>query len=318
MSFPTISESGANALPGTMTDVFIRPTGEKYQTLGGIMDASWSLSDYFKADSRKRNKTHNASEFKASFKMKQASDIELELLATLQNGANNFLLRCPDAGAIPSDLTATAGWVLVTSSQVDAKCKVDYSGDATENAFIEVTLHGTVLNSVKDACLMAAIHDDEFETGSGGTFKTLGTYTGAKNGGTPANANMVPCGITKVELAYTGGENQDLTRISNFKLTADFVGKPDSIGRQCVTSVDFNCEYDWDQTDSATLLDVDDMVPEDVDVTVTTLAGVTFAFSNVTGIDTDVNAPTDISAPRVIHFKHTGTVAKGSFAGIVS
>jgi hypothetical protein len=315
MAFPTVSESGANALPGTFTDVFARPTGGKYQTLGGIMDASWSLTSFSKGDSKKRNKVNSASEFIATFKMKQASTVELLLLTALQNGDNDFLFRCPDAAVIPSTTpAATAGWVLVTKSQVDAKCKVDWSGDSAENAFIEVTVHGTVLNSAKDTCLKASIADTQFESSSdSGTFHGIGTYTPTANGGSPKNANMKCCGITKVELAYTGGGNQDLTRISNFKFTADFVGKPDSIKRQCVTSVDFDIEYDWDQTDAATLLTVDSMDSDPIDVIVTTLSAVVFTFTDQTGIDTKVDAPTDISAPRVIHFKHTGSIAKATF-----
>jgi hypothetical protein len=319
MPFPTITESGANRMPGTFTDVYVRPANEKYQTLGGIMEASFSITDYATNDSRKRNKVHGASLFEASFKMKQASTTELELLDSLQNGGNSFLFRCPDAAAIPSGSAATAGWVLVTSSQVDAKAMGDYSGDASANAFIQVTIKGTVMNSVKDAVVKATIIDTDFEaTGDSGTFHAIGTYTAAKDGGLPKNANMKPCGLVSVTLAYTGGAAQTLTMFSSVKLTFDFTGKPDGLGRQCVSSVDFLLEYDFTPTDAPTALVLDSMVVDDVDVVATTLAGPVFTFSNQVGIDTNYNAPADISATRVIHFKHTGTVAKTVFDNIVS
>ena len=320
MPYTIATPSNAYHRPSSFSAVFVKPSGGKYQTLGAIRDASLSITDYESLDSVGRNKINNASSFKASFKMMQASLTELELLDTITDGTNDFIFKMADAAAIPTaGAVATEGWVLVTSTMVNARVMVDYSGDPQSNAFIQVDVEGSFLNTSKDAVVKASIDDDEFEaTGDAGTLHAIGTYTAAKDGGLPTSANIKSCGVSALTLAFTGGAAATMGKIKNAKITAAFVGDSDDLARPCPTQVDLNIEYDSLETDPATLLLLDNNANSEIDAVVTMRSGVVFTLANRVGISTDFRSEGDFSKTRIIHFSHKGKILKTAFDGIVS
>jgi len=320
MPYTITTPANSNIRPASFVAAYVQPSGGKYQTLGAIKDASLEIMDYESNDSIGRNKINNASSFKASFKMMQTSITELELLDTLCGGTNAFLFKMSDAAAVPSGgAAATEGWVLVTAAMANAKATVDYSGDPKNDAFIQVEIEGTFLNSSKDAVVKASIVDTDFEaTGSGGTFHAIGTYTAATDGGLPKSANIKSCGVSALTLAFTGGIPATFGKIKNSKVTCAFVGDSDDLGRPCPTQVEFNIEYDSMETDAANLLVLDSNANSEIDAVVTMRSGVVFTFVNQVGISTNYKAEGDFSKTRVVHFKHTGSVLNTTFDSIVS
>lgn len=321
MPFPTIATpSNAYHRPSSFSDAYARPSGGLYQTLGAITNASLQIKDFVSTDSRRRNQSNNASEVSVKFDMMQAALIEAELMDTLTGGDIAFLFKMADAAAIPGAAAVTEGWVLLNSTQVGTpKLTLDYSGDPSKDAVIHVEITGSMLNSEKAAAVKASIDDDDFEaTGGSGTLKTIGTYSAAKNGGLPTNSHIKPCGISTVTLAYTGGAAQTLGGVTDVKCTLTFDGNLGS--RRCLQTnrLDIDIEYDAMETDAANLVNLANWVNSEIDVVITTMAGLIITLTNQVGIDTAFTADADYSKTRMIHVKHTGSVLKTAFDAIVS
>lgn len=320
MAFATIATpSPAYHRPAGFQSVYIRPSGELYQTLGLIKDASLMFKDYSTNDQTGRNKAH-AVEFTAKCKMKQTSLTELELIDTLCNGTNAFLFKMSDAAAIPTVAAVTEGWVLIAASQVGAKAKLVADGDPSNERVIELEWQGSLLLSEVAAAVKASIDDNEFEaTGGSGTFKSIGTYTAALNGGLGTPANVRPCGLTSITLADTGGAAQTLGAVTNVKMSYEFLADIDSKRRFLPrNAVDISIEYDWMQTDAANLLNLGTFVDADVDLVITAIDNMVFTHTNQVGIATNYESTGDYDKIKVIRFTHMGKIYSTGFDGIVS
>lgn len=319
MAFPSITVSNAYHRPAAFRAVYAKAPAKVFQTLGSISGGELKFTNFAEADSQGRNKAH-AIGFTAKCKMKQASLIELELLDTLQNGTNDFLFQLSDAAAVPDTAAATEGWVGLTSAQVNVKAKPILDGTPENNRVIELEWSGSLLLSELDAAVKYSLEKSYFDDGSvGDPFFAIGTYDmTTHNGGLPTNSHIVPNGVSKIEIAATGGAYVELGRVKNFKGSFDFLSDPDGLKRHSVYAVAVDLEYEWMQTDAADLLNLDAMDVLDVDVKVTMLSGLIITLSNQVGITTDYEVSGDFDKIKVVRFKHTGKILTTSFDGIVS
>jgi hypothetical protein len=318
MAFPTIATpSNAKRIAASIQAIYVRPSGGKYQTLGAIRAGELMIDDYLQKDSQGRNKAF-AKTVTAKATMMQASLVEIELLDSLVDGTNNFLFKMVDAAAIPTaGAVATAGWFLFTSSQIGVKPKIVISGPVENNARIELEFSGSLQFSEVDAAVKAAIDDDEFESSSdGGTFHAVGTYTAAKDGGRATQANMKSCGVSALTLADTGGAAQTLGPISNATIEFDYVAEMDDLRVNRSRFVNVNIEYEWKQTDSDNLLNLDTFTDEEVDAVVTMKSGLVMTLTNQVGIGARFESVGDFEKTRCIIFKHEGSVPTSSIDGI--
>lgn len=319
MAFPTVATpSPSYHRPAGFQAVYIRPSGELYQTLGAISEGTLKFSDYKESDSVGKNKSF-AVEFTASCRMMQASLTEIELMDTICAGTNAFLFKMSDSGAIPGAAAVTEGWVLVSAAQVGCKATLVMDGDPNANAYILLEWQGSLLLSAYAAAVKASIDDNEFEaTGGAGTLKAIGTYTAALDGGSPTPANIKPCGISSVTLAEAGGAAQTLGAVKNAKIQFKFNAEEDGLRRFLPHSVGVDIEYEWMQTDAANLINLYTMVDTEIDAVITMLNGVVITLSNKVGISTAFESVGNYDKIRVVRFQHQGQMLKSAFDGCVA
>ena len=323
MAFETIATAtNAKRVPASIQSVYIRPSGELYQTLGAIQEGcEIVLEDYVQNDSQGKNKSIQAKSVYAKIRMMQCSLTEIELLDTMIDGTSAFLFKMVDAAAIPTGgAAATEGWWLFSSTQIGiSSVKVDLSGDSEKNAFIEIEFKGSLQDASLTAALKASIDDDEFEaTGGSGTFKAIGTYTAAKNGGLPTTANIKSCGIASLTLADTGGAAQTLGPIDNPVIELNYMSEQDSLKVGRVRWVAINIQYEWKQTDAVNLLLYDDFTDAEIDKVITMANGLILTFTNQTGIAANLQSVGTYENTRSFVFKHEGKVLPSAVDGIFS
>lgn len=322
MAFPTIATASlAYQRPASFQYVYVRPSGELYQTLGALQDAQLMFEEYVEQDSLGKNKSF-AYEFTASCKLMQAGLTVLELLDSLSAGGHSFLFKMHDAASIPTGgSAATEGWILLTAAQIGApKCTIMYDGPANQKVYVLVEWRGSLLRSEIDAAVKAAIDDNEFEaTGGSGTFKGIGVYTAALDGGLPDVTQILGAGVSSITLADTGGAAQTLGPVKNFKLKMEMVDDDEDDRRRYQPfAVDVDMSYEWMETDAANLLNLDAFADSEIDAVVTMRNGLIFTFSNKLGIDCAYVVGTDLKKKKVIRFRHRGQILKTALDGIVS
>jgi hypothetical protein len=323
MAFPTVTTaSPANIKPAAFLAVYAADsTTGLWQTLGSIADGILNVADFTAPDSLGRNKTNGASNFTASCKMKQTAAEELNLIDRICAGTNAFLFKLSDAGAIPGSPAVTAGWVTVTAAQVGCKAKLVGDGTPENDRYILLEWQGSLINSAKDACLKASIDDDLFASSANSVactstgFYTIGVYTAAKDGGSPNNTHLKPCGISTIGIADADSAGtQGLSPITNVKMSFEMLATQDGIRRFLPNALDINVEYDWMATDSADLLHLPDFAAANVNVYITTIDGIAFSLLNQTGIETNFEVSGDMDKARVVRFTHKGKILQSSFA----
>lgn len=320
MAFPTIATPlNAYRVPAAIQSIYVRPSGELYQTLGAIQGGEIVFDDYEQEDSLGKNKVLQSMSVTAKATMLQCSVTEIELLDTLIAGTSSFLFKMADAAAIPTGgAAATEGWVLLSSSQVGLKrVKIDLSGDVESPAKIELEFSGSLQYSAVDAAVKASIDDDEFEaTGGTGTFKAIGTYTAAKNGGLPTPTNIKSCGISSLTLADTLGAAQTLGPIDEPTIEFEYMAEEDSlkIGRIRIVAVNIN--YKWKQTDAVNLLNLNAFSDSEIDAVVTMVNGLVLTLTNQVGIGARFESVGDFDGTRSIIFRHKGKVLPSAIDGI--
>lgn len=321
MAFPTIATpANTNRIAASIFAIYIRPSGEKYQTLGAIRGGEIVIEDYTQVDSKKRNKAIQSKTVSAKVTMMQASLTEIELLDTLVDGTNSFLFKLADAAAIPTGgAAATAGWMVFSSSQIGVKPKIVLSGDTETPAEIQLEFAGSLQFSEVDAAVKASIQDTEFEaTASGGTFHAIGIYTATANGGLPDPTHVKSCGITSLTLADTGGAAQPLGPIDQPVIEFDYMAEQDSKKVFRARWVNININYHWKQTDAANLLNLDTFTDSEIDAVVTMANGLVLTLTNQLGIGARFESTGDFEGTRSIIFKHTGSVQPADIDGIFS
>jgi enamine deaminase RidA (YjgF/YER057c/UK114 family) len=310
MPFPTIATpSNANRIAAAIQSVYVRPNGEKYQTLGAIRDAELAIEDYVQADGRRKNKAF-AKTVTAKATMMQCTATEIELLDSLVNGTNDFLFKMADAAAIPVTTPAvTGGWFLFTSGQIGVKPKIVLSGNVEKNAEIQLEFSGSLQFSEVDAAVKASIVDTDFESSTEtGAFHTIGTYGTAKDGGRPKQANIKSCGISSLTLADTGGAAQTLGPVDDPTIEFDYIAETDSLNVFRPRFVNVNAQYSWKQTDSVNLLNLDTFTDEEIDAVITMKSGLVMTLTNQVGIGARLESVGDYERTRAIVFKHQGSV----------
>jgi hypothetical protein len=321
MPFPTIATPSVDyERPSTFTDLFIRPAGEKYQTLGDLSDCELQITNFGKNNSRGMNRSNGASGFTAKCRMKQCALTEQELLYTLRNGTNAFLFKMADAGAIPTSPAVTEGWILVSASQVGVHATVDLSGDPESDGSILLEFAGSIPNSAYAAAVKASIDDGDFESSSdNGTYHGIGIYTATKDGGLPNVDHNLSCGVASVTYAYTGGAAQTLGDITDVKITFEFKsGKGNTRKMNRANKVGISIEFDGMETNAANLINVPNMVNSEIDAVVTMFNGLVYTLTNKVGIQTTLNSTGDMDQTRMLHFISKGNILPSQFNGIVS
>lgn len=320
MAFPTIdTPSPSKHRTGTFQYVYIKPSGEKWQTLGAISQASFELMNHTVRDSLGKNKAY-AFGFTAKCQMDQCSLTEIELQDSLNNGTNDFLFKMFDAAAIPTaGAAATEGWMKVTSSQVGCKSRIIASGDTDVNRKIELEWQGSVVFSAGDGIVKASIDDDEFESSAdANTFHAVGTYTAAKDGGLPTPANIRPASVTSITLADTGGAAQTVGATRAIECVFEYKSQEDSRRRFLPYCVDIAIAYEWMETDAPNLLNLDTMTDAEIDAVITFVDGLIMTLTNRVGIATNFNSTGDAENIRTIKIEHTGVVQMSVVDGIFS
>lgn len=320
MPFPTIATpSNANRISAAILAAYVRPTGEKYQTLGAVRNAELVIEDYVHPDGLRKNKAIQSKSVTARVEMMQCSLTEIELLDSLINGTNNFLFKLADAAPIPGVSAATTGWMLFTSSQLGVKPKIVLSGDVDQNSRIELEFSGSLQFSEVDAAVKAVIATADFESSAdAGTFHAIGTYTATADGGRPKMANIKSCGISSLTLADTGGAAQTLGPIDEPVIEFEYVAEQDSLKVFRSRWVNVNIEYLWKQTDSVNLLNLDTFTDEEVDVVVTMKNGLVLTLTNQVGIGARFESVGDYERTRSIKFRHQGSIEPSAIDAIFS
>lgn len=325
MAFPTVTTpSPANINPAAFVAVYAADsTTNKWQTLGSISAGVLNIQDFTAPDSLNRNKTNGAFKFTAKCNMKQCSLTELELLDSITDGTNAFLFKLANAAAIPTTgAAATAGWVKVTAAQVGVKAKPVFDGTPENEAHIELDWQGTAILSAKDAMIKASIDDDEFTSSADSAtapYYAIGTYTAAKDGGSPKNANLKPCGVSTLTLTDdAGGSPVTMSPIQNVKLSFEQLATTDDLLRWLPNALRISAEFDWMATDAADLLLLDGMVILDVNPTITMLSGLAITLDNQTGIETNYEVSGGMEKNQIVRFTIKGDILNSSFDGIVS
>ena len=319
MAYPTIATpSPSYHRPAGFKGVYIRPSGELYQTLGGIAEGELKFGDIRVSDQQGKNKTYCV-EFTAKAKMLQASLTAIELLDQIASGANAWLFKMSDAAAIPSAAAVTEGWVLVSAAQVGCKPTLVMSGTTGSNAYIMLEWKGSLLLSEYAAAVKASIDDGDFEaTGGTGTLKALGTYTAALDGGAPTVTQIVPCGISSVTIAEAGGAAQTLGSTKNAKIEFTYFSDDDDLGRYLPHAVGVDISYEWMQTDAANLINLGGMTDTEVDLVITMRSGVVITLSNKLGISLEYESVGNFDKKRVVRHVHQGHVLMSDIDGIFS
>ena len=318
MAFPTIATaSNAFRVPAAIQYIYIRPSGELYQTLGALKNAEIVFDDYEQTDSLGKNKVIQAMTVTAKATMMQASVTEIELLDTLVAGTSSFLFKMADAAAIPTVAAVTEGWFLLSSTQIGVKYKIVASGDTENQMEIQLEFAGSLQYSAVDAAIKASIDDNEFEaTGGSGTFKAIGTYTAALNGGLPTSTSIKSCGISALTLADTAGAAQTLGPIDDPVIEFEAMAEQDSLKVFRTRWVNVNINYKWKQTDAVNLLNLNAFSDSEIDVVVTMANGIVMTLTNQTGIAARLESVGDFEGTRSIIFRHTGKLLPSAIDGI--
>lgn len=326
MAFPSVSTVAVgNIYPAGIVSVFAADTStNKWQTLGAISQGTINIQDMTSPDSMGRNRGKAVSKFTATARVMQTSLTELELLDSICNGTNAFLFKLADWAAIPTaGSSATIGWIKVTAAQVGVTYKIVADGNPDDDRYIELTWTGTFLNTAKDAMVRASIDDDEFASSADSAtapYYAIGVYSAAKDGGSPAYANIKPCGTSTIAHTDTaGGSGQTIGPVTNFKLSIAQLSSPDSIGRNLSSkTLDIACEYDWMSTTASDLVLLDSMPVLSINTVITMTDGLIFTFSDQMGLATNYEITGGMDAIRVIRFTHTGKVLITGLDAIVS
>ena len=327
MAFPNFTGGVTNITPAAFMAVYIKTGAEKWQTLGSISSGVLNVRDFSAPDSLTRNKAINSYDFTAKCTMMQCAKIELELLDSICNGANNFLFKLADA-AIVTTSAAYAGWVAVTAAQVGVKAKVVADGTPENNRVIELEWQGSIYKSDANE---VALYTPTLATGDFGSTAVSGTYMGtlgvggigiytaATDGGLPDNTHLSPCGISTVVLDTSPTSNPEtIAPVQNVKMMFEMLANQDGIRRFLPNTLDINIEYDWMATLNSDLLLLGNATLGDVKIIVTMLDGVIFTLDNQVGIESNFEVSGDMDKARIIRFTHKGKVLQSSFDGIVS
>jgi hypothetical protein len=322
MAYPAVANaSNSNAFPATILAVYANGGDSKWQTLGEIGEGSEMDLEYFtNLDSLRRDRSQGASKFTAKFKMMQASTVECELIDALTDGTQDFLFKLVDAGAAPVNSTSTVGWVTVSHLQVlGIHAKIVFDGTEQDCGYIEIEMNGAILTSEIDAALAATIKATDFEaTGGTGNFKTIGTYTAATDGGSPAPTHKKPCGVTSIALAdHAGGSPQTLYPIYNLKMSYDFPVLAEGARTYPLNTVNIAIEFEWGSTTTDLML-LDSIAPLEVDAVITMRNGMVWTLSNQTGNKIKFTNSGTMDKLRFNVYTLNGTILKTSFDGIVA
>ncbi len=321
MAFPTIATPALTfERPASFRAAYCRPSGELYQTLGGLSECELMFSMAKETDSVGKNKPYSVT-FTAKAKMLQCSLTEIELLDVIAVGTNAWLFQLSDSAAIPAAAAVTEGWVVLSATQADVKPTIVLSGDMKTNAYIQLEWSGSLLLSEYAAAVKASIDDNEFEATAGsGSLKTIGVYTAALDGGKPDVTHQKPCGVSSVTLAETGGAAQSLgAEIRNVKIEFPYLSDDDdSLLRFRTHAVGIDIAYDWLQSDAANLINLSSQVDAEIDAVITMRSGLVITLSNAVGIDTEYVVTGTFQNKKVVRFTHTGQVLKTAIDGIFS
>jgi len=318
---PGFTGGVSNLKPAAFLAVYIREPGGKWQTLGSIANGVLNVADFFSLDSLGRNKAIGSYNFTAKCQMRQSSIIELELLDSICNGTNDFLFKLSGAVAVSPTLVASAGWVYVAAAQVGCKGKFVADGTPDNIRVIELEWQGSILrrDSNEIALYTPSLVDTHFAN-DGGTFYDIGTYTLAKDGGNPTNANIRSCGIASITLDNhdSAGSPATISPVQNVKLSFEMLATQDGIRRFLPCTLDINVEYDCMATLNADLLKLGNWSVLNPNIVITMLDGVVFTLDNSeVGIETNFEVSGDMDKPRIIRFSHKGKVLQSSFVTIV-
>lgn len=323
MAFPSITGSTANHFPTGFQAIYIRPSGEKYQTLGDIADAEIHFPDAEVINSMGKNRAIQSVNFTAKCKMLQASLVEMELIDSMVNGSNAFLFKAPDAGAVTTG--ATAGWFLVSAAQANCRAKLIASGTPDTNRYIELEWSGSILLTALGAALKASVATADFESSSdAGAFHAIGLYSTTADGGSPDVSHIMPNGVSSVTIAeWDGtaivGSAATMGDIENVKIEFDWLSDTnEAVKRYRCYGIGVDIEYDWMDTDAADLLNLEEQVDTEVKVVITMFDGRIFTLSGQVGITNGFNSVGNFDKTRTVKMSHKGKVLKTAFDTIVS
>lgn len=328
MAWKSFTGGVANIFPAAFTAVYIRKSGEKWQTLGAINSGVMNIQDFTSPDSLTRNKAINSLDFTAKCNMMQCSLVELELLDAICAGNNDFLFRFPDS--VSPAGAASAGWVMVTMAQVGCKAKVVCDGTPEDNRHIELEWQGSIYKDAGTTNITALVKPTLAAADFGSTANSdtymgtlgvggIGLYTAATDGGSPDPSHLKPCGVSSVVLDGAGLSSGDtMTPMTNVKLTFEMLAAQDGLRRFLPNSLDINFEWDWMTSGNADLIKLPGATDEDIKATITMLDGVVWTLDNNIGIKFNFEVSGDMDKNRVVRFSHVGKILQSSFDGIVA
>lgn len=311
MSFPAVTTPSPSNIESALFDaVYIRGSGEKWQTLGGVAIPSLSVIGLTAEDSYQDNRSIQTYEITAYARMRQTAFQELLLLESICNGSNDFLFRLSDAVAVTG--VAATGWVYVSASQVGVKARFVVRGTQANERYIELQWQGSVYASPANqiALFTPTLAAGDFESSANaGTFHDIGTYTVATDGGENTDTHIVSSGFASVTLDLEGGSNPvTIGPITEAEATVEMLAVEDSLRRFLPNAVAFDIRYDWMASDSTDVLLLGDMLPLNIKAIFTLIDSVEIVLDGQVGIDNRYSLTTDFEGMRLVSFAHRGKI----------
>lgn len=332
MAYPALTNTIASGRPVGIKRVFARNgDSEKWQSLGEIRNGEFTLAPIETNNTYGMNLASTAYNFTGKFEMLQTKFTEVEALATLVNGAIDFLFQLTDAGAVPSSTGVTEGWMELSNTQVGVHPTYRSEGGIDTHQISEINLLGTIKKSDLDACVKADIDDNDFhisttatETFSDNAGSAGGTIFGYYASSTVLDVqgivdNINPNGIASIALdnAQSSGA-LTITDFGESKIVLDFQvqnnknGLPRAFG--IMADIDIECR----STDAASLLLLDSVNTTYTNFVITMLDGKVFTFTSKLGCTAKFENIGDFDKYRVLRFMAKGKFLVSDLAGIVS
>lgn len=317
--------------PTGIKTAYIKTASEKWQNLGGIRNGELKIIPEVSNNTVQNNLSVGSYLVEAKFELLQTSSDELKKIDSIIDGTNSFLFRLTDAAAIPVSSAATEGWVTVSNTQIGVKARYIATGDPSVGQYVEILIQGSILSSEMDAVVKAAIVDTDFHLSSTASESfsdnnssiggTLFAYYPSTTAGSSIGVlgNNKPSGFATIEYkASSDSTYTSFPRVSNTKLTFDWIAQEDSCRRLIVISIDVNIEYEILASDAETLKYIDTLNETEADIRITLFDGKVFTFESKLGIETHFDNTGDFDKIRKLPFKHKGNILTTAFDGIVA
>lgn len=308
MAFPAVDSGAPYIQSAQFVAAYIRASGEKWQTLGDIGQATLTVRVFTSPDGYGLERSSQVFDVSASCRMRQTAFEELDLMRSICNGQNDFLFRLADAAEVVG--IASGGWVYVAASQVGCKSTFRNMGDTTYGRYTLLEWQGSIYASAANtaALFTPTLTDSDFESSAdSGTYHSIGRYTADEDGGLPNEEHLQSAGLVSVMLDVAGGSDPvTIGPVKDADITVEMLATEDSLRRYLPNALAFDVGYDWWASDKADIVALREMLPLAVDAVLTMPDGVAIRLSNQVGIQADYDISDGLEHSKIIRLAHRG------------